>query len=132
MLGDSPAAQPLPRVLAPRSGASTPNRTPLRVTTAMTMIAYFPQGGVMVKGYTARFPCLRFSFVGWANNWALGPLPTYPAYLGAPLVSWITRDLLMSPCVPSTVTSPWVNAEHRLSSPLAPWTCPGSLEPQHG
>ena len=45
----------------------------LRVTTAMTMIAYFPQGGVMVKGYTARFPCLRFSFVGWANNWALGP-----------------------------------------------------------
>ena len=51
----------------------------------------------MVEGYTACFPCLRFSFVGWANNWALGPLPTYPAYLGAPLVSWITRDLLMSP-----------------------------------
>ena len=30
-------------------------------------------GLVAVKGYTARFPCLRFSFVGWANNWALGP-----------------------------------------------------------
>ena len=26
-----------------------------------------------------------------ANNWALGPVPTYQAYLGAPPVSWINR-----------------------------------------
>ena len=30
------------------------------------------------------FRLLRFSFVGQANNWALGPLLTYPAYLGHP------------------------------------------------
>ena len=42
-------------------------------------------GGCNGEGYTACFPCLlRFSFVGWANNRALGPLPTYPAYLGSP------------------------------------------------
>ena len=39
------------------------------------------------------------TFVAHANSWDVEPVPTYPAYLGAPPVRWITRDLLVLVCV---------------------------------
>ena len=52
---------------------------------------------------------LRFSFVARANNWDLGPAPTYPAHLGAPSISWVKRDsLLMARFTPKAVLCGYV------------------------
>ena len=60
---------------------------------------------------TTALPCRRVVtlFVARANNWDLGPAPTYPAHLGAPSISWVKRDsLLMARFTPKAVLCGYV------------------------
>ena len=67
----------------PRSTRS-PRRSPRRYTACARATTALPSGRA-----------LRFSFVARANNWDLGPVPTYQAPLRAPPISWIKRDSLL-------------------------------------